>query len=100
MEVNEFLREYTSNDLKNRGVLNTVENLLQGVTVHPLIQLMRERHVQRLENADTGWFLSEDGEFSNPKSTEQRKSGQIEHLGNVFKYQNPAMNPHYLPSPR
>lgn len=102
MEVREFLQNAGIDLLRERGVLHTVRQLLQGRSVHPLIQLMKDQNVERLTNVDGSWYLAADSEFANPNSRERRKSGhidQLDHLGNVFVLQNTSINPHYDPGP-
>ena len=65
-------------------------------SVLPLITLMTDEDVVRLEAPERDWFLTSDDAFQNLLSTEA-KSGKIEglaNLGNVFNEQNTSINPH------
>ena len=96
-EIREFL-ESTEEELLKRRVLRGKTLLLQGPSVDLLLGLMREHDITRLETHRGDWWLSENGEFYNPKSDEQLKQGHVDRLkkrGNVFNEQNVAINPHY-----
>lgn len=98
VEVQEFLRRFEIDYLRKRGILLTTRNLMQGKSVYPLVELMKEQNVERLISADGKWFLISNGEFANSRSAERRKYGhvdQLEEKGNVFKGQNKRINPHY-----
>jgi hypothetical protein len=93
----EFLQAFGVEDLKNRGILNGTSNQLKGTSVDPLIALMRERGVDRLECPSRNWFLGIEGDFGNPASQEL-KEGRITDLsnpGSVFSYTNTTINPYY-----
>ena len=98
MDVREFLNQFGADELVNRRVLRGDTNLLNSWSVSPLMALMAERGVSRLEAPDREWFLTSDGKFQNPRSTEA-ESGRVEDLsrvGNVFNLQNTSINPHYV----
>lgn len=98
MDVLEFLKQFSAGDLADRGVLRGTTFVLNHSSVSPLRKLMSERKITRLHAEDRGWHLASDGDFANPLSAEA-KSGlvsQLENPGNVFNYQNTAINPHYL----
>jgi len=102
MEVKEFLRNAGIDLLRERGVLHTVRQLLQGRSVHPLIRLMKNQNVERLTNVDGFWYLTADSKFANPNPRERRKCDhidQLDHLGNVFMLQNTTINPPYDAGP-
>lgn len=100
IDVREFLEQFPAGELARRGVLRGGTRQLKGVSVSPLINLMVEHDVSRLEAPERGWFLTSDREFQNRHSTEF-KSGRVEDLdspGSVFNLQNTSINPHYLGS--
>lgn len=98
MEANviEFLEGFTAEELERRGILIGKDRFLRARSVEPLIELMKESNVSRLVEQSRRWFLTSEGEFSNPLSTED-KAGKYENLqnwGNVFNQQNTYINPH------
>ena len=98
IDVKDFLNQFSAEELVRRGILRGGTRLLNNGSVSPLISLMTERNVTRLEAPERGWFLTSDGEFQNQLSTEA-KSGRVQDLnnpGNVFNEQNTSINPHYL----
>lgn len=103
VDVKEFLNRFSSDELKRMGILRGSTQVLNNGSVFPLINLMADREVTRLVASDRNWFLTSDGEFGNPLSTES-KTGSVQDLGNrgnVFNEQNTSINPHYIrrPSP-
>ena len=97
MDVSDFLRQVTPDELVDRGILRGKTNLLKSGSETPLMALMVERAVSRLTAQDRKWFLTSEGEFQNPRSNEA-ESGRVEDLGNpgsVFNLQNTSINPHY-----
>jgi len=98
-DVQDFLRRYEIDYLRKRGILLTVRNLLQGKSVYPLIELMKEQNVERLSSSDGTWYLTTNTQFANPRSDEIIKFGlvdELDSLGNVFNYQNVTINPYFL----
>lgn len=97
VDVNEFLKQFSAEELASRGILRGGSRLLNNGSVSPLIELMAERGISRLEAPERRWFLTANREFQNPYSMEA-KSGRVEELanpGNVFNEQNTSINPHY-----
>ncbi len=97
MDVRKFLSQFSVDELTQRGVLHGSTRLIRNASVFPLIDLMTEHEVTCLQAVERGWFLTSDGEFNNPRSTEA-KTGKLQDLGNrgkVFDYQNTSINPHY-----
>ncbi len=97
MDVREFLKGFQAEELAGRGILNGGTRLLNNGSVEPLITLMSEHGVSRLEAPERGWSLASTREFQNPRSTEE-KAGKLDALlnrGNVFNEQNTSINPHY-----
>ena len=95
--ISEFLQQFSVETLKDRGILKGPSNQLKGTSVDPLIALMREHHVDRLECPSRNWFLDVEGNFRNPASQEL-KEGRVTDLSNpgrVFSYTNTTMNPYY-----
>ena len=94
-----FLERFSSDELKNRGILRGSRYLLQGTSVDPLIELMKEHNVTRLVAEKRRWFLTSDGEFSNPRSDQgdirQGRVADLRNPGDVFKGQNRYINPHF-----
>lgn len=96
-DVREFLKRFTADELVSRGVLRGGTRLLNNGSVSPLTELMAEHDISRLEASERRWFLTTDGDFQNPLSSEA-ESGRVEDLynpGNVFNQQNTSINPHY-----
>ena len=97
IHIREFLNQFSVDELISRGILRGSTRLLNRGSVLPLISLMTGQDATRLEAPERDWFLTSDGEFRNPLSTEA-KSGRVEGLvnpGNVFNEQNTSINPHY-----
>ena len=98
MEANviEFLEGFTAEELERRGILIGKDRFLRAQSVEPLIKLMEENDASRLVEQSRMWFLTSEGEFSNPLS-EEDKAGKYDDLqkwGNVFNQQNTYINPH------
>ena len=94
LDIRDFLRKFSWGELRGWSIH---PDTLQGQDVAPLINFMKKHQVTRLVADDRGWFLTSDGEFSNPGSQEIRR-GHVKDLlsrGNVFLTQNPYINPHY-----
>ena len=97
-DIREFVKTFTADELKDRGILFGPKNLLMGHSVQALLALMKEQGISRLQAPDQDWFLDGQGAFSNKNSSE-RKNGNIadlEKLGSVFNYTNAAINPHFV----
>lgn len=95
-DVKEFLLDFSVEELKDRGILRRA-NLLQGESIEPLVGLMRDSGVQKLEYPPIGWSLDTDYNFSNRFSPES-KQGKVQDLGmpgSVFAWTNVHINPHY-----
>ncbi len=96
----EFLKQFSVDDLVSRGILRKNARELNNGSVYPLMELMASQGVTRLESPERDWFLTVDGEFQNPRSSEET-TGRVENLGNpgnVFNYQNTSINPWYAGS--
>ncbi len=95
--VRDFLERIPLEELKQRGVLRGTTNILQGPSLDPLLELMRESSVERLEHPETDWFLDVNRTFRNNDSREWRKSNidELSSKGSVFDYANTIVNPHY-----
>ncbi len=62
---------------------------------------MRDQGVTKLVSTERNWYLTVEGTFRNPESTEA-KSGLVERLeqpGNVFWGQNRHINPYFIRNP-
>ena len=97
IHIRDFLNQFSVDELTSREILRGSTRLLNKGSVLPLITLMTDQDVARLEAPERDWFLTSDGAFRNLLSTEA-KSGRIEglaSLGNVFNQQNTSLNPHY-----
>jgi hypothetical protein len=98
--VREFLLGFSTEELKDRGVLRGTLNQLRAQSVDPLITLMQEQNVERLEYPEHNWYLDVKGNFRNPRSGEL-KEGKIINLsnpGSVFDLANTTINPFYQSS--
>ena len=98
MDIRDFLNQISVEQLVTKGVLRGETRLLNNGSIVPLIDLMNDQGVTRLQAPDREWFLTSDGQFHNPLPTET-KSGLVEDLvnrGNVFNEQNNTINPHYV----
>ncbi|MDE2420739.1 MAG: DUF91 domain-containing protein [Gammaproteobacteria bacterium] len=93
----DFLKEFSAEELKQRGILRGDSNQLKSQSIHPLFELMKENHVDRLEDTKQDWFLDIEGHFNNPKSAESKKGNysELSNPGNVFNYANSTINPYY-----
>lgn len=95
--IREFLMMFKLDALEGRGILNYCDHRLNNLSLKPLMQLMREHGVQRLEYPRDHWHLDASGAFANPGST-SIKAGLISELSNpgeVFSYRNVTLNPYY-----
>ena len=96
-DVNEFLVDLGLGELIDKGLLRGETRLLNYKSVPILLDLMREKRVERIYENDRDWSLTSDEQFTNPMSLEE-KSGSLEDLekkGNIFRGQNVYINPHY-----
>jgi len=101
LHIKEFLTRFSVDELTSEGILREGSLFLSNLSVEPLINWMNTHEVTRLYATEGDWFLTSEGEFQNPYSTEA-KSGKVEKLntlGNVFFRQNPTLNPYYVASP-
>ena len=90
-----FLRQFDIEDLVGRGILRTKNNFLQSASAKPLLELMDEHGITRLEDKERGWYLTSDGDFANPNA-DKLKFGKFEDLdkpGGIFDLQNNYINP-------
>ena len=99
-DVRDFLRKFSLGELTERGVLRGETPLLRGLSVPLLIALMKEHGLNRLTAQERNWYLTADGEFSNPGSKDilQGQYGNLDRHGNVFRNQNRHINPHWTGS--
>jgi len=98
-DVEEFLLDVGLDHLREIGVLMFVTQELKGESVEPLIQLMKDRRVEKIVNAGGTWFLTSSREFFNPNSKDRLDRGSIDQLddfGNVFLGQNTSINRYYI----
>lgn len=98
--VREFLLDFSPEELKDFGVLRGTLNLLNSQSVDPLITLMQEQNVERLEYPEHNWYLDIKGNFRNPGSSEL-KEGKVADLskpGFVFSLTNTTINPFFQSS--
>ncbi len=98
MDIKEFLRQFTSEELTNKGILRGNDNRLNNESIQPLIELMKEEGIEKLDYPNAKWYFDINGNFKNPKSKEKIKEGKIDDLGNegeVFTGQNTTINPFY-----
>ena len=94
--IREFLLRFTEEELTERGILRGQTCILQGTSVDPLLALMKEQNVKRIEFPLSNWFLDVDYSFNNPHSVEHLTNiKQLRHLGSVFNLQNVHVNPYY-----
>jgi len=99
MQPSEFLTSFEENELIRLQILNHSRKLLNGISVKPLLRLMRENRVQELKSGQ--WFLDVDRAFCNPNAKESQYRRGIAHLGGavrpgiVFEGQNDIINPYY-----
>ena len=95
--IREFLESLSVDELKERGILRGLSNQLKGLSLDPLISLMQEHGVERLEYPSHDWFLDSQGNFKNSRSEELRegKVADLSNQGSVFNYMNTTLNPYY-----
>ena len=97
--VRDFLFRFTQEELADREILRGQTYVLNARSVYPLIELMRQHNVEKLDFPDREWFLAIDLGFSNPQSNEDSTSvEQLANKGNVFNEQNVHINPHFIRS--
>ena len=95
--IRELLQAFSIEYLQGREILRGTSNQLKALSISPLIALMRENSIDRLEFPDRNWFLDIEGNFSNPASSEL-KEGNISELsspGSVFNLTNTTINPYF-----
>ncbi|MBD3340984.1 MAG: DUF91 domain-containing protein [Candidatus Lokiarchaeota archaeon] len=95
--VRDFLSRFSVEELKDRGILRGISNQLKALSVEPLIELMRENGLERLDFPDRNWYLDDHANFSNPASSEL-KEGNVSALSNpgaVFNLTNSIINPYF-----
>ena len=106
MEMRKFLCMVGEDELKDSGVLwkqGDYGSRLEGRSLHPLLQLMRERGVELLTHEKV-WSLNVDGDFVNSTYPRRPKSGNVSQLGEdefnlVFDGTNTVINPFYIRNP-
>ena len=104
-DIREFLNRFTIDDLEARQVLfpfgfSREQYLLRAGSVSPLIELMKEHNISRLEYPSRNWWLDSEYQFNNPRS-EENKTGDARRLsnpGSVFNEQNRYINPFFKPA--
>lgn len=97
LDVRDFLKRFSADVLVEKDVLRGTTLVLNHSSVSPLLKLMSQEGVTRIHAEERRWHLTSSGDFENPLSGEA-KSGAVADLGNpgnLFNYQNVALNPHY-----
>ena len=91
-DVRDFLRKFSLGELTERGVLRGETPLLRGLSVPLLIALMKEHGVNRLTAQERNWYLTADGEFSNPGSKDilQGQYGNLDRHGQRISQPKPS----------
>ena len=90
-DVRAFLMYFGEDELRKRGILRlnkVYKNLLSKLSIEPLLALMREKGVTRLEWCGGSWRLTADGYFANTRAR-QMQVGHISELdnpGEVFPF--------------
>lgn len=72
-DVRIFLSKFNAEELVSNGALSrhaSTEHQLNHRNLEPLIQLMEEHNIARLEATERNWYLTSDREFSNPSEGE------------------------------
>ncbi|MCX7096546.1 MAG: endonuclease NucS [Methylococcales bacterium] len=95
----DFFSGFTAQELKQLGILRGGTNVLKNTSVDPLLALMKESQITRLEDKQLDWFLDVEGNFKNPKSHGSKEGNYLQltnPIGYVFDYVNTTINPHYL----
>ena len=98
LHIKEFLNSFSLEELTSEGILRGETRLLTNRSLRPLLDLMVTHEVTQIHAPEGDWFLSSQGEFQNPHSTEA-KTGNVYSLtkpGNVFNLQNINLNPFYI----
>ena len=102
-DIRDFLKQFSFEELLERNILSpwNRDNLtyyrLDAKSYAPLIKLMNQYEVTRLESKEYDWFLTSDGEFSNPNSKEIKR-GMVTALSSprhVFREGYDHINPYY-----
>jgi len=99
IDITQFLLSIQEWELKSRGILNTVRNLLNSNSVEPLVQLMKEKKITKLTGSKS-WFIDNNYNFCNQRS-KGIKSGSllkdnVRRKGIVFDLQNSTLNPYFI----
>ena len=94
--IREFLERFPRDELVKRGILRGQTYILQGTSIDPLVGLMQEHGLRKLELPERNWYLDVDFNFNNPEAWEQPTNvKQLSQPGNVFNMQNVHINPYY-----
>lgn len=96
--VKDFLNEFSTDELKNLGILQEKErNLLRHDSINPLIKLMNKNDIGKLEYPNVNWYFDVNGNFRNIKAPKLKEGNisELENPGNIFQGMNPIINPHY-----
>ena len=100
MNPKEFLDQFPLKELKRLKVINTGRNLLNGNSVFPLVNLMRENKIKSLEVGQ--WFIDSSFNFRNPRAKDSTFRQGVHNLkeiddryGVAFDDQNNRINPFY-----
>jgi hypothetical protein len=98
MSARDFFQKIGQDELSRRGILRGKgdKRLLQGVSVEPLIQLLIEQGISKIQHSDM-WALHSDGTYLNRyyQAHSPRHIETLEDLGDVFRDANKKINPFY-----
>lgn len=97
LDVREFLQRFTLGELVGRRILVGPDQRLDGKSVKPLIELMREQGISLLTASERGWRLDVTGTWQNASSKSRNHSIEcdLEHVRGIFNNQNNYINPHF-----
>ena len=107
VDVRDFLKEIGFQELLERKILSPWKRedvtyfRLNGNSYTPLLNMMNQVGVTRLEQREHDWYLTSDGKFKNPNSKEV-KEGRVSELStprHVFRHGFETINPYYYGSP-
>jgi hypothetical protein len=75
--VKDFLNDFSPEELINRDILNYSDNRLNNLSVQPLVALMKEKEIGRLEWPSHKWFFEVNGNFGNKNVNYLKETSKI-----------------------
>ena len=107
IDVREFLKRFSFEELLKRNILSPWTRndrtyyRLSAESYVPLLTLMNQHGITRLESRERNWYVTSDGDFANPHSKEITKGNvdELNSLRHVFREGYGYINPYYYHQP-